>query len=1288
MATMILGTAASAALNHGVNFISNRIFTDTATVGQRALGGKLLEGAAGFLFDGLSGPSRAPDGPRLDNLEIKLPQEGAPIPSVEGFMRVSGRVIWAGDIVETSETQTQGSRMKGRVQRTTYEYICTFAVAIADCRMGPIRHLGRVWADDKLIDLKGGDYEYRFYDGSEAQEPDPAISGHEGHAPAYRGVSYIVFENFNLSDHFNRIPQFSFEVFGPSGEMEDLIRGVDIIPGSTEWGYAPDVVEDEAGDRTRYTNAARHVTASDWTTSMDHLQGVLPQCETAALVVAWFGTDLRAGTCRIEPRVEAKTAKTDRSWTSGGLNRQQATQVTQVDGGPAYGSSPDDQSVIDAIRDLKARGMRTVLYPFVMMDIPKGNTLPDPDDANVTGQPPYPWRGRVRLDTQGASAKAQIDALMGTAGPGDFSGVPGVPPVYSGPAEWGYRRFILHLAALARAAGGVDAFIIGSEMVGLTTATDTPGAYPFVDALTDLAADIRSMLPEAKLSYAADWSEYHSHRSGADVYFHLDPLWASPDIDFVAIDNYLPLADWRAGTDHLDHDPDKGWDSIYDLAYLKANIEGGEYHDWYYASEADRAHQIRTPIQDGAHGEDWVFRQKAIRAWHGNLHRNRPGGIRAAQSTAWLPGSKPVWFTEIGCGAVDLGANQPNKFLDPKSSESTLPHFSRGVRDDFMARQYIRATIEWWRDNGTGVVDPADILVWAWDARPWPEFPAHADTWSDADNWTTGHWLNGRAGAAPVAEMTARWMQTVYGFDQQDFDASRAHGQVDGLMVTDNHSLSEVLRPVGALTGLHVFERAGRIMFQNEATLPRGAAISPDLLVQTEDRPSLTVARASWDEIPHAAVVDYIDVERDYEIGSVRSARPGATDGTELRSRFAVASSRDRMQGQVEAILSRAAQSVEEVRFSVAGDHPIAPGEIIDIPAANGIGKRHRVDDVTRGSACHVRATQLTEAEPSEVRTPPRRTPRPELPSRRVVPIFLDLPPLPMGDADETSGFVAPHAAPWPGGADLYRSRDHQTGFAFVQRIAAPASTGRTVTPLASSAPWRWTEGSVDIVMRRGRPVRRSVRDVLAGLNALAIEHPSGKWEILQFSEAELIAPDTYRIQRLIRGQNGTEDAIPEAATPAGARIVLLDDGLSEIRLAPEDIGVPFYWKIVPAGADPTEPLHAVHTHTFRGLGRRPRAPAHLRARVIGQTLSLSWTRRTRIQGDIWPANGDVPLGEAFERYRITLRADGQSIAVTVSDVPSAQMPLPSISGPLEAEVRQISERHGPGAAARTTLIL
>ncbi len=81
-------------------------------------------------------------------------------------------------------------------------------------------------------------------------------------------------------------------------------------------------------------------------------------------------------------------------------------------------------------------------------------------------------------------------------------------------------------------------------------------SYPAVAELVDLAADARAILGAGTaISYAADWSEYFGHHpqdGSGDVFFHLDPLWADDNIDFVGIDNYMPLSDWRDGLDHLD----------------------------------------------------------------------------------------------------------------------------------------------------------------------------------------------------------------------------------------------------------------------------------------------------------------------------------------------------------------------------------------------------------------------------------------------------------------------------------------------------------------------------------------------------------------------------------------------------------------------------------------------------------------------------------------------------------------------------------------------------------------
>ncbi|MEO1105615.1 MAG: glycoside hydrolase TIM-barrel-like domain-containing protein, partial [Pseudomonadota bacterium] len=398
--------------------------------------------------------------------------------------------------------------------------------------------------------------------------------------------------------------------------------------------------------------------------------------ESVALVVAWFGDNLDCAQCTLQPAVESNERETSVEWGVAGESRATARLVSKdSDLRPTYGGTPADEAVFSAIKAIKARGLKVVFYPFILMDLPEGNGKTDPYGGSE--QAPHPWRGRVTVSPApgqtgspdgSAAADAAVSALVGTAAPGDFSGSEAVV-TYTGPAEWTLRRMVLHYAALTAQAGGVDAFLVGSELRGLTTIRGASG-FPFVDALSGLVDDVRSIVGTGtKISYAADWSEYFGHQpAGGDVSFHLDQVWANPNVDFIAIDNYWPLSDWRDGS----HADEALAEHVHDTAYLAGNVAGGEGYDWYYASDQDRVAQVRSPISDGAYGKDWVFRYKDLANWWSNLHYDRVAGVEVAQPTAWVPRSKPVWFTEVGCPAVDRGSNQPNVFYDPKSSESKL----------------------------------------------------------------------------------------------------------------------------------------------------------------------------------------------------------------------------------------------------------------------------------------------------------------------------------------------------------------------------------------------------------------------------------------------------------------------------------------------------------------------------------------------------------------------------------------------------------------------------------------
>ncbi len=545
-------------------------------------------------------------------------------------------------------------------------------------------------------------------------------------------------------------------------QLENLIESVTLIPGTTEFGYGTTVIRKTLLEAE---NAIAGGDETDFVRSTRQLMERAPNLRHVSLVVAWHGDDLRVGQCEIKPRVDrADKATSPYEWSVGPVIRSTAEVVTYIDGKPAAGGAPADRSVYEAVQHLKSLGLKVTLYPFILMDVPSDNSLPNPYGG--ASQPAYPWRGRITCDPspesagtvdKTATAATQVAAFFGTVDRNDFGWNASEKRItYSGPAnEWSFRRHILHIARIA-AEAGADDFLIGTEMVGLTSIRGAQvsgkDTYPGVDQLISLLAEVRATLgASVDISYAADWSEYHSHRPWYDagvVNFHLDPLWSHPDIDYIGIDNYLPLTDWRVGDDHLDRQ--EGHVTLYDRPYMRSRVEGGELFDWYYVSETDRDNQVRTPIADGS-GQPWVYRQKDIRSWWSNGHENRTGYAPNGDTTGWIPKSKPVVFTELGCAAANRASNQPNVFVDPKSSESFYPRYSLGVRDDLVQRLFLESTITHWRDTnetspvyGGDMIDLGRLSIWAWDARPYPEFPYRGDFWGDAPNWEVGHWLNGR----------------------------------------------------------------------------------------------------------------------------------------------------------------------------------------------------------------------------------------------------------------------------------------------------------------------------------------------------------------------------------------------------------------------------------------------------------------------------------------------------------------------------------------------------------------
>jgi hypothetical protein len=1281
MATLALAAAGAAV---GGALLPPGISVLGATITGAAIGSQVGALAGSFVDQALFGPSgqsRTFQGPRLSDLQVTASTEGAPIPRLYGRARLGGQVIWATDVEEEIVSTTDGGGSgKGRtssssgsssVTRIEYRYYGNFAVGICE---GPISGLGRVWADGQELDLAG--VTYRLYTGEETQQPDSLITTREGVdlAPAYRGLAYIVFEHLPLAAYGNRLPQLSFEVHRSVDETHAAIRGVVIIPGSGEFVYATEPVTrlGEGGARV-YENVHTRQGRTDWQAAIDQLETTLPNARSASLVVSWFGSDLRAGACTVRPGVElAQKDSTPITWSVAGIGRDEAHLVSLREGRPAYGGTPADATVVAAIKDLKARGFSVVLNPFLLMDIAADNTLPNPLDGS-SSQPAYPWRGRISLDPapgqpgspdKTAAAAGQVAAFAGSAGAADFA-IDGETVIYSGPTEWTFRRQVLHYAWLAKASGGVDAFVIGSELRSLTQARDGAASYPFVEALVALASDVNSILGTGcKVTYAADWSEYFGHqpRDGTgDVYFHLDPLWSSPDIDAIGIDLYWPLSDWREGSQHAD--ALAGARSIYDLGYLKSNIAGGEGYDWYYASLADRDAQARTTITDGA-GKPWVFRFKDLKSWWSNPHFDRPAGVEAISPTDWTPESKPVWLMECGCPAVDKGANQPNAFVDPKSSESTLPYYSTVRRDDLMQRRYLQALTEAFDPEHTGylpganplssvyadrMIDLSRLHVYAWDARPFPAFPSDVATWGDGDNWRLGHWLNGRLAAAPLADVVATILDD-HGF--ADYDASLLEGVVAGYAIDRIMSPREALQPLELSYFFDSLESFGRIAFRHRgAAAPVAILAEEDLVEPARGGNVLTLTRGQESELPTIAKVAYISASGDYRQAIADARRLAAGSGRVAQAELAIVLDSELADAVAETWLFEAWAARERAAFRLPPSWiGLEPGDVLALERDAG-QRLYRVTEIGEHGEREVEARAIDPAIYALTAGANRalRLPPPPIAGLPLVE-FLDLPILDDGQAPQ-AGYVAATQTPWPGGIAFYSSPE-STGFTLAAIASAPATTGVLVDPLPAGPSSRFDRAAnVRVRLDRGALFSTTRLGLLAGGNAAAIRHDDGRWEVLQFENAALVDASTYEISGLLRGQGGTEDTI-ESGAAAGARFVLLDDAVTRIDLAASEVGLPLNWRFGPAGRDLGEESFASRVHAFQGLGMRPFSPVHVRGSRIEDDLTVNWMRRTRIGGDSWDGV-EVPLGEESERYEIDIISEGNVVRTLTSTAPS-----------------------------------
>ena len=323
-------------------------------------------------------------------------------------------------------------------------------------------------------------------------------------------------------------------------------------------------------------------------------------------------------------------------------------------------------------------------------------------------------------------------------------------------------------------------------------------------------------------------------------------------------------------------------------------------------------------------------------------------------------------------------------------------------------------------------------------------------------------------------------------------------------------------------------------------------------------------------------------------------------------------------------------------------------GDVVAIETPEGRG-HFRLDHVEQAGVQIVQAVRVEPGlfEPSEgIDAEVAQTDF--LPVVPVLPIWLDLPLL-TGNETPHQAHLAVTADPWPGAAAVFSSFS-DNGYRLSSVFRAPAKVGVTESVLPYARPGVIDRGpALRVRLTHGTVSSSGEPAMLNGSNVavIGLGGPDG-WEVFQYAEAELV------------GEN------------------LAWRGLER------------HYRTGPASQTYDDDSYVHEVQTIAGVGLRPYAPVHVKARWAGADVEVNWIRRSRINGDSW-AGIEVPLGEEVEMYQVKVFADGALKREATVTAPrwtysQSERLADGVGTGFAVEVAQISMSFGAGPAARTTL--
>lgn len=500
------------------------------------------------------------------------------------------------------------------------------------------------------------------------------------------------------------------------------------------------------------------------------------------------------------------------------------------------------------------------------------------------------------------------------------------------------------------------------------------------------------------------------------------------------------------------------------------------------------------------------------------------------------------------------------------------------------------------------------------------------------------------------------------GISHNDVSTSSLRGKsMEGFKISNQTQGNGAIQPLALAFAFDMSDQGGSLRFVSRGRGSRGRILSDDYGGHSanDDPPEkIRFDRTEDIALPLAASLTFIDAERNFQPNTARSQRYIGASSNDLTAEVAVVLDPTAAQGVCDRLLWEPWVSRRSVNLTLTDRFiTLRPGDIWTLDSPDPM-TNFKVTRVTRSFSglleTEWRADDQTLYEFTAVgqgATIPDNVVR--LPGETLL-LLLDLPLL--ASPDDPYGFYWAAAGSGNGwrGADIQRSVDGGVTFTTMSPTRQETTVGTVATALPDGPVTGYdTTHTITVTLHRTDMELESVSDdeIDAGFNAFYLGGAnSAQGEILQFRDAELVAPGVYDLTNLVRGLRGTEWTA--GLHGANENFVLLSQStIGRSAFGAVDIGLARVYKGVSVLTDAADAADVNFTNT--GVGLRPFAPNHLADdRVITPAdIVFTWDRRARGGGDLRGNGSSLPYLDGPDAYRVNIMNAAGTVVVRTIDV-------------------------------------